>query len=145
MSLITFCLCTGVITKYEVFVNGPLESHNQSSHAEYLVFTSSGWLDPSMPSIPEETNRSTIPPPKSSTNITDLQAFSTYQIRVVSTNMAGSVPSEWITARTMEGGLYKHNLCKNVQLIETYITMFKKIFKKSSPTANVRNKEANIQ
>ncbi|XP_055085949.1 usherin [Periophthalmus magnuspinnatus] len=93
----------GVITKYEVFLRGPFESYNLSRQtAEELVFTSSGWLDLSMSHI-TETNSSTIPPPESSSMVTGLQAFSTYQIRVVSSNMAGSVTSQWTTARTMEG------------------------------------------
>ncbi|XP_072320975.1 usherin [Eucyclogobius newberryi] len=92
----------GVITKYEVFLLGPFESYNLSSQTEKLVFTSLGWWDLSMSYI-SETNRSTLPPPESSSMITGLQAFSTYQIRVVSSNMAGSVTSQWTTARTMEG------------------------------------------
>uniref|UniRef100_A0A3Q4AAY9 Uncharacterized protein n=1 Tax=Mola mola TaxID=94237 RepID=A0A3Q4AAY9_MOLML len=49
------------------------------------------------------TNRSTVLPPESTAIVAGLQAFSTYQMRVVSINMAGSVTSSWTTARTMEG------------------------------------------
>lgn len=46
-------------------------------------------------------------PPESRAIVAGLQAFSTYQMRVVSINMAGSVTSVWTTARTMEGGAYR--------------------------------------
>uniref|UniRef100_A0A3Q3IYQ0 Usher syndrome 2A (autosomal recessive, mild) n=1 Tax=Monopterus albus TaxID=43700 RepID=A0A3Q3IYQ0_MONAL len=71
------------------------------------------WGPPSQPNgrtlsihttcISTQTNRSTVLPPESSAVISGLQAFSTYQMRVVSINMAGSVTSGWTTARTMEG------------------------------------------
>ncbi|XP_047436500.1 usherin [Mugil cephalus] len=94
----------GVITRYEVFLRGPVESQNLSDHAvEKRVFSSSGWLDPSVSPEANPTNRSAVPPPESSTVVSDLQAFSIYQIRVVSVSIAGSVSSEWTTARTMEG------------------------------------------
>ncbi|XP_068431767.1 usherin [Clinocottus analis] len=94
----------GVITRYEVFLRGPIESQNSSSPAvEKRVFLSAGWLDPSVSPEVQLFNGSSIPPPESSTVVGDLQAFSTYQMRVVSINMAGSVTSGWATARTMEG------------------------------------------
>ncbi|XP_029001116.1 usherin isoform X2 [Betta splendens] len=94
----------GVITKYEVFLRGPVDSHNSSSSAvEERVFFSSGWLDPSDPPELQQSNSSGVSPPESSTTVPGLQAYSTYQLRVVSSNMAGSVSSGWTTARTMEG------------------------------------------
>uniref|UniRef100_A0A3B3X6F7 Usher syndrome 2A (autosomal recessive, mild) n=1 Tax=Poecilia mexicana TaxID=48701 RepID=A0A3B3X6F7_9TELE len=68
-----------------------------------LVFSSSGWLDPSV--LPEQnpTKTTTLSPPESSTIIEGLQAFSAYQLRVVSINSAGNVTSEWTTAHTLEG------------------------------------------
>ncbi|KAM3876945.1 usherin [Diretmus argenteus] len=94
----------GVITRYEVFLRGPIELQNLTSPApEKRVFLSSGWLDPSVFPEAQGTNGSIVPPHESSATITALQAFSTYQMRVVSINMAGSVTSEWTTARTMEG------------------------------------------
>uniref|UniRef100_A0A3B5AVF4 Usherin-like n=1 Tax=Stegastes partitus TaxID=144197 RepID=A0A3B5AVF4_9TELE len=94
----------GVITRYEVFLRGPVESQNRSSLAtEKRVFFSSGWLDPSVSPEAKLTNRSASSPPESSTIVAGLQAFSTYQLRVVSIGTAGSVTSEWTTARTMEG------------------------------------------
>ncbi|XP_030271338.1 usherin [Sparus aurata] len=94
----------GVITRYEVFLRGPMETQNLSSSAiEKRVFISSGWLDPSVSPEAQPTNRSTVPIPENNTVVADLQAFSTYQIRVVSINVAGSVTSGWTTARTMEG------------------------------------------
>ncbi|XP_059204973.1 usherin [Centropristis striata] len=94
----------GVITRYEVFLRGPIEPQNLSSPAvERRVFFSTGWLDPSVSPEAQLTNKSTVPPPESSTIVGSLQAFSTYQMRVVSINMAGSVTSDWTTARTMEG------------------------------------------
>ncbi|TMS13118.1 Usherin [Larimichthys crocea] len=94
----------GVITRYEVFLRGPMDSKNFSSpNAEKRVFFSSGWFDPSVSPEAQSANRSTVAPPKNSASISDLQAFSTYQMRVVSVNMAGNVTSEWTTARTMEG------------------------------------------
>uniref|UniRef100_A0A3B4TAI5 Usherin n=1 Tax=Seriola dumerili TaxID=41447 RepID=A0A3B4TAI5_SERDU len=94
----------GVITRYEVFLRGPLETQNLSSMAvEKKVFFSSGWLDPSASLEAQLTNRSTLSPPENSTIIAGLQAFSTYQMRVTSINVAGRVTSGWTTARTMEG------------------------------------------
>lgn len=84
-----------------------METQNLSSSAiEKRVFISSGWLDPSVSPEAQPTNRSTVPIPENNTVVADLQAFSTYQIRVVSINVAGSVTSGWTTAQTMEGGLY---------------------------------------
>nr|XP_040024120.1 usherin isoform X2 [Gasterosteus aculeatus aculeatus] len=93
----------GVITRYELFLHGPIESQNPLLAVEKRVFVSAGWLDPSV--SPEErlTNGSSVPPPESSTIVGNLQAFSTYEMRVVSINMAGSVTSGWTTARTLEG------------------------------------------
>ncbi|XP_061670381.1 usherin isoform X4 [Syngnathoides biaculeatus] len=95
----------GVITRYELFLRGPTEPHRLSTlTGEKRVFVSTGWLDPSTPSSQAQLiNRSKASPPESSTIVTGLQAFSTYQMRVVSVNMAGNVTSGWTTARTMEG------------------------------------------
>ncbi|KAM4744036.1 usherin isoform 3-T3 [Anableps anableps] len=93
----------GVITKYEVFLRGPVESKNVSFTSERRVFSSSGWLDPSVFPDRNPTKRSTLSPPESSTIIEGLQAFSAYQLRVVSINSAGNVTSEWTTAHTLEG------------------------------------------
>uniref|UniRef100_A0A3P9BUF9 Usherin n=1 Tax=Maylandia zebra TaxID=106582 RepID=A0A3P9BUF9_9CICH len=94
----------GVITKYEVFLRGPVESQNLSSLAiEKRVFFSSGWLDPSVSLSSNIANKSLMSLPETSTNVTGLEAFSTYQMRVVSTNIAGSCTSGWTSARTMEG------------------------------------------
>ncbi|KAK2920361.1 hypothetical protein Q8A73_002565 [Channa argus] len=83
----------GVITRYEVFLRGPEETP-----VEKKVFSSTGWLDQA-----QLTNMSGVSPPERSTLVSGLQAFSTYQLRVVSSNMAGSVTSGWTTARTTEG------------------------------------------
>lgn len=84
-----------------------MELQNLSSPAvERRVFSSSGWWDPSVSLEEQLSNRSTVSPPESSATVTGLTAFSTYEIRVVSINVAGSVTSLWSTARTMEGGLY---------------------------------------
>ena len=84
-----------------------MESQNFSSPAvEKRVFFSIGWLDPSVSPEAQLTNRSKVLPPENSTIVAGLQAFSTYQMRVVSINIAGNVTSGWTTARTMEGGLY---------------------------------------
>ncbi|KAK6307053.1 hypothetical protein J4Q44_G00222010 [Coregonus suidteri] len=92
----------GVIIRYELFIRGPMESQNNTSPApERRVFVSSGWLDPRLPS--GSANESALPPPQSGAMVTDLQAFSTYQLRVLTVNMAGSVISDWTTARTQEG------------------------------------------
>lgn len=100
-------LSAGVITRYEVFLSGPVELQNLSSPAvERRVFSSSGWWDPSVSVEEQLSNRSTVSPPESSATVTGLTAFSTYKIRVVSINVAGSVTSLWSTARTTEGGLY---------------------------------------
>ncbi|KAF6731117.1 Usherin, partial [Oryzias melastigma] len=94
----------GVITRYEVFLRGPLDPQNLSTLAvPRRVFYSSGWLDPSVSLEKARVNRSEASPPESTTIIAGLQAFSTYQLRVVSINSAGSVTSDWTTARTEEG------------------------------------------
>ncbi|KAK2854220.1 hypothetical protein Q5P01_006881 [Channa striata] len=94
----------GVITRYEVFLRGPLESQDfSSSPVEKKVFLSTGWLDPSVSPEAQLTNTSAALPPESSTVVSGLQAFSTYQLRVVSSNVAGSVASGWTAARTTEG------------------------------------------
>lgn len=101
-----FPFCTGVITKYAVFLRGPMDSQNRSSpSAEKRVFLSTGWLDASASSDVQPTNKSAASPLESSAVLAGLQAFSTYQMRVVSSNRAGSATSGWTTARTMEGGL----------------------------------------
>uniref|UniRef100_A0A672FK37 Usher syndrome 2A (autosomal recessive, mild) n=1 Tax=Salarias fasciatus TaxID=181472 RepID=A0A672FK37_SALFA len=67
--------------------------------------TSINWFDPNVSKPPRLTNRNKAAPPDNSTTVGGLKAFSTYQVRVVSINPAGSVTSDWTTARTMEGGL----------------------------------------
>ncbi|XP_061735051.1 usherin isoform X2 [Nerophis ophidion] len=94
----------GIITRYEVFLRGPLGLRNLSSQTgEKSVFVSMGWFDPSIPSEAKLNNTSIASPPESSTIVTGLQSFSSYQMRVVSVNVAGNVTSGWTTARTMEG------------------------------------------
>ncbi|XP_061132682.1 usherin [Syngnathus typhle] len=95
----------GVITRYELFLRGPAESHSLSTlTGEKRIFVSTGWLDPSAtPFQAQLVNGSSALPPESSTVVAGLQAFSTYQMRVASVNMAGSVTSGWSTARTTEG------------------------------------------
>ncbi|XP_035991625.1 usherin [Fundulus heteroclitus] len=94
----------GVITKYEVFLRGPLEANNVSAfNSEKKVFSSSGWLDPSVFPEGNPTKRSMLSPPESSAIIEGLHAFSAYQLRVVSINRAGNATSEWTTAHTLEG------------------------------------------
>ncbi|XP_037549573.1 usherin [Nematolebias whitei] len=87
----------GIITRYDVFLRGPTDFNNEKK-----VFSSSGWLDPGDDAEGKQVN-TTLSPPKNSTVVMGLQAFSTYQLRVVSINSAGSVSSEWTTARTLEG------------------------------------------
>ncbi|KAM3624776.1 uncharacterized protein V6R79_001428 [Siganus canaliculatus] len=94
----------GVITRYEVFLRGPVEPQDVSSPSlDKRVFFSSGWFDPSVSPEAQLTNKSSVPLPQTSASIEGLQAFSTYHLRVVSINVAGSATSEWTTARTMEG------------------------------------------
>lgn len=79
------------------------------------MFLSSGWLDPSVsPEAQLAANSSTVSPPESRAIVTGLMAFSTYEIRVVSINMAGSATSVWTTARTIEGGVYSHCQMKSL-------------------------------
>ncbi|XP_068172657.1 usherin isoform X1 [Antennarius striatus] len=92
----------GIITSYELFLRGPVESHN-SSAIEKKVFSSSGLSDTSVSSKVHLTNGSAVSHPENSAVVEGLQAYSTYHLRVVSSNVAGSVTSGWITARTMEG------------------------------------------
>lgn len=111
----------GVITRYEVFLRGPMELRNLSSPAEETrVFLSSGWLDPSVPPEAQLSNSSTVPPPESRAIVTGLMAFSTYEMRVVSINTAGSATSVWATARTMEGGPCSQNKSIHSDHIKRY-------------------------
>nr|XP_061796460.1 usherin-like [Nerophis lumbriciformis] len=94
----------GVITRYELFLRGPVKPQSLSPPTGgKKVFVSTGWLDPTIPSQAPLSNRSTALPPENSTIVAGLQAFSTYQMRVVSVNMAGNVTSGWTTTHTMEG------------------------------------------
>lgn len=99
-------LFTGVIRRYDVFLRGPIKTENLSVLPdERRVFFSSDWFEPGVSLEAQLTNNSTFLPPQNSTIVTGLQAFSTYQMRVVSISKAGSATSAWTTARTMEGGL----------------------------------------
>lgn len=99
-------LFTGVIRRYEVFLRGPIQSQNLSVLPdERRVFFSSDWFESGVSLEAQPTNKSTFLPSQNSTVVTGLQAFSTYQMRVVSINKAGSATSAWTTASTMEGGL----------------------------------------
>lgn len=99
-------LFPGIIRRYEVFLRGPIKSQNLSVLTDdRRVFVSSDWFESGGSPEAQPTNKSTILPPQNSTIVTGLQAFSTYQMRVVSINKAGSATSVWTTARTMEGGL----------------------------------------
>ncbi|KAJ7988957.1 hypothetical protein DPEC_G00314570 [Dallia pectoralis] len=92
----------GVIIRYELFIRGPMESLNATSPSpERRVFASAGWLDPHITS--GLANESALSPPRSDAVVTDLQAFSSYQLRVLSVSLTGSVMSDWTTARTQEG------------------------------------------
>uniref|UniRef100_A0A3Q2PWV5 Usher syndrome 2A (autosomal recessive, mild) n=1 Tax=Fundulus heteroclitus TaxID=8078 RepID=A0A3Q2PWV5_FUNHE len=104
-----------------VFLRGPLEANNVSAfNSEKKVFSSSGWLDPSVFPEGNPTKRNMLSPPESSTIIEGLQAFSAYQLRVVSINRAGNATSEWTTAHTLEG----ENV--HVLLIGSYLNEFSK-------------------
>lgn len=99
-------LFTGVIRRYEVFLRGPIKSQNLSALTDdRRVSLSSDLFESGLFLEAQPTNKSTFLPTQNSTIATGLQAFSTYQIQVVSVNEAGSATSAWTTARTMEGGL----------------------------------------
>ncbi|KAG9336282.1 hypothetical protein JZ751_002629, partial [Albula glossodonta] len=93
----------GVVIRYDVFMRGPIDPQKSSNGSipERRVFFSSGWLNPL--SVLESANGNALTPPHSSALVSDLQPFSSYQFRVLTVNMAGSVLSDWTTGRTAEG------------------------------------------
>ncbi|XP_063775500.1 usherin [Pseudophryne corroboree] len=84
----------GVIIRHELY----MRSFRQT--IERRVFQASGWLNPQ--TVVESANENALKPPVTSAIITNLEPNTEYEICIVSTNMAGSVASEWITCKTAE-------------------------------------------
>ncbi|MBN3306045.1 USH2A protein, partial [Amia calva] len=91
----------GVIIRYELYIRGPTEPDQEFALLERRVFSDSGWLNPQ--SMVTSANENALSPPQSSTTVTDLEPFSTYQFKVFAVNMVGSTLSEWASGRTDEG------------------------------------------
>lgn len=69
---------------------------------ERRVFHASGWLNPQP--LVESENENALQPPVTSAVITNLEPNKEYEFCLVTTNMAGSAASEWVTLKTEESG-----------------------------------------
>ncbi|KAM5165253.1 usherin [Mantella aurantiaca] len=84
----------GVIIRHELYMRGVHQT------MERRVFHASGWLNPQP--LVESKNENALQPPVTSAVITNLEPNTEYEFCLVTTNMAGSVASEWVTIKTEE-------------------------------------------
>ncbi|XP_004439711.1 PREDICTED: usherin [Ceratotherium simum simum] len=89
----------GIIIRYELYMKR-LRSSGETTSAERQVFQSSGWLSPQP--FAESANENALKPPQTTTTITGLEPYTTYEFRVLAVNMAGTVSSAWTSERTGE-------------------------------------------
>ncbi|KAF5914035.1 hypothetical protein HPG69_010194 [Diceros bicornis minor] len=90
---------TGIIIRYELYMKR-LRSNGETTPAQRQVFQSSGWLSPQP--FAESANENALKPPQTTTTITGLEPYTTYEFRVLAVNMAGTVSSAWTSERTGE-------------------------------------------
>ncbi|KAM4770863.1 usherin [Rhinophrynus dorsalis] len=90
----------GIIIGYELYMRVVMQSHGNHSQTERRVFYASGWLSP-LPVVESE-NENALLPPATSADISNLEPNTEYEFCIVTTNMAGSTPSEWVTMKTAE-------------------------------------------
>ncbi|KAG9484595.1 hypothetical protein GDO78_010137 [Eleutherodactylus coqui] len=84
----------GVVIRHELYMR---ELHHTM---ERRVFHASGWLNPQP--VVESENENALMPPVNHAVITNLEPNTEYEFCIVTTNMAGSVTSEWVMAKTAE-------------------------------------------
>ncbi|XP_072265966.1 usherin isoform X2 [Pyxicephalus adspersus] len=84
----------GVIIRHELYMRRVHQT------VERRVFHASGWLNPQP--LVESENENALQPPVTSAVITNLEPNTEYEICLVTSNMAGSVASEWVTFKTEE-------------------------------------------
>ncbi|KAM9316854.1 usherin [Gastrophryne carolinensis] len=82
----------GVILRYELYMRGVHQT------VERRIFHASGWLNPQ----PLAKSENVLMPPVTSANVTNLEPNMEYEFCVVTTNMAGSTSSGWVTFKTQE-------------------------------------------
>ncbi|XP_018411554.1 PREDICTED: usherin [Nanorana parkeri] len=84
----------GVIIRHELY----MRSIHQT--VERRVFHASGWLNPQP--LLESENENALQPPVTNAIISNLEPNTEYEFCLVTTNMAGSVGSKWVTLKTEE-------------------------------------------
>ncbi|XP_075719450.1 usherin [Rhinoderma darwinii] len=84
----------GVIIRHELYMRGLHQT------IERRVFHASGWLNP-QPVVGSK-NENALMPPITHAVITNLEPNTEYEFCIVTTNMAGSVASEWVVYKTAE-------------------------------------------
>ncbi|MGH0120773.1 UNVERIFIED_CONTAM: hypothetical protein FKN15_027139 [Acipenser sinensis] len=90
----------GIIIRYELYMQGPIELGQNHILSERRVFYDSGWFNPQP--VLSSANENALMPPQTNTTVRDLEPFSMYQFRVYAVNMAGSTHSEWVSGKTGE-------------------------------------------
>ncbi|XP_075195246.1 usherin [Anomaloglossus baeobatrachus] len=84
----------GVVIRHELYMRGLHQA------IERRVFHASGWLNPQP--VVESENENALKPPVTHAVITNLEPNSEYEFCIVTTNMAGSIASEWVVFKTAE-------------------------------------------
>ncbi|XP_073409429.1 usherin [Dendrobates tinctorius] len=84
----------GVVIKHELYMRGLRQV------IERRVFHASGWLN-LQPAVESE-NENALMPPVTHAVITNLDPNTEYEFCIVTTNMAGSIASEWVIFKTAE-------------------------------------------
>ncbi|XP_073529681.1 usherin [Phyllobates terribilis] len=84
----------GVIIRHELYMRGLHQV------IERRVFHASGSLNPQL--VVESENENALTPPVTQAVITNLEPNTEYEFCIVTTNMAGSVASEWVIFKTAE-------------------------------------------
>ncbi|RXN00888.1 Usherin [Acipenser ruthenus] len=90
----------GIIIRYELYMQGPIELGQNHILSERRVFYDSGWFNPQP--VLSSANENALMPPQTNTTVRDLEPFAMYQFRVYAVNMAGSTHSEWVSGKTGE-------------------------------------------
>ncbi|KAG8584399.1 hypothetical protein GDO81_008814 [Engystomops pustulosus] len=82
----------GVVIRHELYMRGVHQT------LERRVFHASGWLNPQP--VVESENENALTPPVTHAAITNLEPNTEYEFCIVTSNMAGSIASEWCSALT---------------------------------------------
>ncbi|XP_071996224.1 usherin isoform X2 [Engystomops pustulosus] len=84
----------GVVIRHELYMRGVHQT------LERRVFHASGWLNPQQ--VVESENENALTPPVTHAAITNLEPNTEYEFCTVTSNMAGSIASEWVIFKTEE-------------------------------------------